>query len=131
MHILVNSRTIAYNGYITQATNCSCLIKLPCFFYTFIQCELKLWVKYHKYKTIGHCYIYIPCNSLDLDYPPLCTHSRCILYLCDVSLESSVKENLHLQEIWTDGRTDRLIHIYLPKLCLLGYKKTTPNIPIL
>ena len=51
---------------------------------------------------------YFPWNSGDLDYPPSCTFSGGILQLC-LSLISILrfiaKEELRLQEIWTDGWT--------------------------
>ena len=54
----------------------------------------------------------------DWDYPPSCSSSGCILYLCDVSLVS-VHQLKSCTEV-IDGQTDLLIPIYPLTLCFQG-----------
>jgi len=50
-------------------------------------------------------------------------HANCQVCTCTVtmssfiSIGSSIKE-LRLQEIWTKGQTDKVIHVYTHRLCL-------------
>ena len=43
---------------------------------------------------------YLPYNISDWDYPPICT----LVVYCIISISSSVKEELGLQDMLTDGR---------------------------
>jgi len=61
--------------------------------------KLELWVKSQKDTLRPSLLIYLPWNILDRYYSSSCTCSGWILQLC------KVKEELRLQDIWTDGRT--------------------------
>jgi len=77
--------------------------------------------------TDGYSQLYMItyCLNINAHHQVYC---KCVTSVSYISISSSVKEELHIKGIWTDGRTYRLIPICTPKkLCLEGMNTALLN----